>query len=951
MRLYLIITVYLYLLSVVSAQPVFQKFYGDVTDLNLQDIYIDGEYIKALNYNAEYSSDERKISVYKFNNIGEFVSSDSLKLNLLTIGYMDGKLSYPINFKSDGGYAAASLADSNLINYTFVSSYDSSNNLLWQENTYVIFYRPIQPLSIKTLSNNKIVFIHLNGRTEYTLKKFNTVGLLEFEKTFMISSTLTSGVRFAENKTGDWYLSTNKQVIKTDSLGSVIWEKSFSTEYVTAIKPIGNNIIIGMKNAFALYDTAGAEKWIVNLGEEIDAVEVTSEGNVIVSTGKNILIYSPEGELLENYSASVWVNFIKRLTNGNILYSGQNFIAVTEPDGRLKKQLKLTFPTDRKEYFTGDYIPITWQNINVDYVNIYYSLNGGSQWKEIINYYPSGGGTFYWNPPFENNENVIIKISDNENEEVYDVADTVISVKIFDQYTTIAGNNITMWIGNNGLGSHDPVNDDSGLFWTAGNGARSNAVFSDGLVWGCKVAGEIRTNGNTYRNGLQAGKILSDLTADNPIQEKYKIYKIKKNWEYTPPGAERERYYYDYFNWPGELGAPYIDMNDDGKFTKGIDKPEIIGDETVFYVANDIDTTASRSTYGSDPIGLEFTTLAYAYNIDKLRDVVFKEYIVVNKSGKTLEDFYFGYWSDSELGNAGDDFIGCDPDLSMGYCYNSDNVDEYNFGTPPPAVGHMFLQGPLVEASENDSGKIMGKWRKGYKNLRMTMFTPSFKNFSGLPDDPILGDYRGTIQLYDILHGLSEKGDSIINPITNRSTVLPLSGNPEGGTGWYEGPGWPEGPVGADRRFTMSSGPLNIAPGDTQHVVVAILLAQGENNINSVTELKKYAFYIQNWWGNKIVTDVKNDKPVKLDEFSLKQNYPNPFNPSTTIEYKIPDDAFVSLIVYDILGREVKTLVNQQQKPGSYKVLMDGSSLASGTYFYRINYGGKIISRKMLLIK
>ncbi|PKL87276.1 MAG: hypothetical protein CVV23_16200 [Ignavibacteriae bacterium HGW-Ignavibacteriae-2] len=86
-------------------------------------------------------------------------------------------------------------------------------------------------------------------------------------------------------------------------------------------------------------------------------------------------------------------------------------------------------------------------------------------------------------------------------------------------------------------------------------------------------------------------------------------------------------------------------------------------------------------------------------------------------------------------------------------------------------------------------------------------------------------------------------------------------------------------------------------------------------------------------------------------KFYLEQNYPNPFNPSTTIEYKIPDDSFVSLIVYDILGREVKTLVNQQQKPGSYKVLMDGGSLASGTYFYRINYGNKIISRKMLLIK
>jgi hypothetical protein len=86
-------------------------------------------------------------------------------------------------------------------------------------------------------------------------------------------------------------------------------------------------------------------------------------------------------------------------------------------------------------------------------------------------------------------------------------------------------------------------------------------------------------------------------------------------------------------------------------------------------------------------------------------------------------------------------------------------------------------------------------------------------------------------------------------------------------------------------------------------------------------------------------------------ECNLSQNYPNPFNPSTIISYQIPTTRFVTLKVYDILGREVKTLVNEQKNAGSYKVSFDGSKLASGVYIYQLCAGGFIKTRKLLLIK
>ncbi|MBK8381997.1 MAG: T9SS type A sorting domain-containing protein [Ignavibacteria bacterium] len=90
------------------------------------------------------------------------------------------------------------------------------------------------------------------------------------------------------------------------------------------------------------------------------------------------------------------------------------------------------------------------------------------------------------------------------------------------------------------------------------------------------------------------------------------------------------------------------------------------------------------------------------------------------------------------------------------------------------------------------------------------------------------------------------------------------------------------------------------------------------------------------------------------DNFSLTQNYPNPFNPSTKISYSIPSEGKVSLSIFDMTGKEVKSLVNSVQTAGYYSVSFDGSSLASGVYYYRVTVTGQnnfVATRKMLLVK
>jgi len=86
-------------------------------------------------------------------------------------------------------------------------------------------------------------------------------------------------------------------------------------------------------------------------------------------------------------------------------------------------------------------------------------------------------------------------------------------------------------------------------------------------------------------------------------------------------------------------------------------------------------------------------------------------------------------------------------------------------------------------------------------------------------------------------------------------------------------------------------------------------------------------------------------------EFKLEQNFPNPFNPTTTIQYQLPQDAKVTLKVYDILGSEVATLVNEEQEAGYKEVQFNGSSLSSGVYIYRLTAGNYNSTKKMMIVK
>jgi hypothetical protein len=109
--------------------------------------------------------------------------------------------------------------------------------------------------------------------------------------------------------------------------------------------------------------------------------------------------------------------------------------------------------------------------------------------------------------------------------------------------------------------------------------------------------------------------------------------------------------------------------------------------------------------------------------------------------------------------------------------------------------------------------------------------------------------------------------------------------------------------------------------------------------------------YLMIYVGPPYTTEVSTHKPSPPLDFSLCQNYPNPFNPTTTINYQLSTINYVTLKVYDLLGREIATLVNESQQPGEYSVSWNAAHVGSGTYFYHLQSGEGVAVKKLMIVR
>jgi hypothetical protein len=422
--------------------------------------------------------------------------------------------------------------------------------------------------------------------------------------------------------------------------------------------------------------------------------------------------------------------------------------------------------------------------------------------------------------------------------------------EVINQYKFLDISKINCTINSDGCFTDYRRTGTSGLEWPKGSG--TTAVFSAGtwLIGRHRASGSLRTAVMDYGVEYQPGPLtetyntsLNDDTGpvSRATDNKYRLYKISKSD--LESGAPSNP---DLTEWPGELGAPYVDVNGDGHWTPGVDQPKWYGDQQLFTVVNDVNKTRHTALGVTDPMGVEMRCLYYAYGQPGLLgNVMFMKWTIINKSDADYDSTFFGIWSDVDLGDANDDLPGCDTTQSLCYVYNDHNTDT-KYGVAPPAVGYLLAQGPQVPGVPTDSALIDGVWRRGFTNLPMTAFVVFADVFPSITEGPPAGDVRFGSIAYDFMRGWA--GDIhqvLVSPTSGMPMYRWFSGDPVTGSGDLPH-NFPGGLFGAqDMRILMSAGPFTLARGDTQEVAAAFVISRGSSNLNSVSVLKQDASEIR----------------------------------------------------------------------------------------------------------
>jgi hypothetical protein len=510
----------------------------------------------------------------------------------------------------------------------------------------------------------------------------------------------------------------------------------------------------------------------------------------------------------------------------------------------------------------------------------------------------------------------------------------------------------------------------SGGFWLSG--------YNNDTLWANGVASV------SYLENYIPGNVDS-----NQYDPRYDLYLVNNShyidyneWNRYKFAVNNGAEYYD-----GDGNGIYdpIDHNNNNQWDLNEDKPDILGkiSRTVWCVYNDGEVNRIRFE-GVEPLGVEIHQSVFGfspYSAPQLQNVVFIKNKIINigKVNSLLDSVYFTAWADPDLGiYFEDDLVGSDTLLNSGFIYNKRETDP-GFGTENPAFFITLLQGPQsyipgqtfidnnansiydagvdtpIDTAYNRKGNELGiESFPGAKNLDMTSFTHYISSdpVNGGPDDEyearnyMTGKFPNG-QMYDPCEYTPWGGvfGGVDCNLVNQ--LYWFSGDPVSNIGWLN-------TIGTDQRTVINSGPFNLEVGKPITIIYAYIIGRGTDRLNSITKAREIAefthqFYQSNFNDNLIsVEEEMANIPI---EFILHQNYPNPFNPSTKISWQSPVSGHQTLKVYDVLGNEVASLVNEFRNAGSYEVDFNASSLSSGIYFYKLQAGSFIQTKKMILIK
>jgi len=407
-------------------------------------------------------------------------------------------------------------------------------------------------------------------------------------------------------------------------------------------------------------------------------------------------------------------------------------------------------------------------------------------------------------------------------------------------------------------------------------------------------------------------------------------------------------------DWPWHLGAPVLDGDgiESNYNLDGGDRPALLGDQMFWWIMNDAGGEHQQTK--SPPIRMEVHATAFVYNKPSgpIGNTTFFRYKLVYKGEAPLEDAYFSLFPETDLGSKYDNFMGADTTLHMVYVYNADNFDGDDgtprkgeaYGENPPALGIVFLPPP------NDGPEAA-------RQKHSSDDDGAFAGLSGFVTEP--RHRQNALHYYNLMRGLQYDGQPFTygsngHDFSDTPTTIFYPGDPVTGEFWSQMNMDNQGTLGYMTYETViSTGPFSMQPGDEHEIAFAIVWARGDDHLDSVRKLKhnvarlhRYADFFLTPTADLLDTSL----PKQPDPFGFAQNYPNPFSISTTIRYSLPQPMRVRLRVYNVLGRVVATLVDEQQDGGIYEAPFEAKNLPGGVYFYQIEMDHLRFTKPMMLI-
>ncbi len=392
-------------------------------------------------------------------------------------------------------------------------------------------------------------------------------------------------------------------------------------------------------------------------------------------------------------------------------------------------------------------------------------------------------------------------------------------------------NQIRSSVMNDGTFTRHPITGNADMVWPKGTG--KYICYAAGIWIAGLVDGVIRTACSDYNVEFQPGIILADGSPDDPAKDEYRVYKVHKDYaDGTPAGDVLDiDSWSTWQSFAEQQGAPPV-SDGSGNWIG-------YGDEMLYAVMNDLDQNMHSICYCTQPIGIEFHLLVFAFDrAGALGNAMFIKYTLINKGEGDVMDCYIGSWSDVDNGDSNDDLIGYDIKTGMSYCYGGKPSDA-TYGNRPPALGWDFFQGPIVDSPGDTARLPDGTLIPDKKILGATSFNKYYNSHPVYRDPPYSA--QGAEWVYNYLAGLQKDGAPWTNPLTGEETTFLNTGDPVTQSGWLS---TMEAPP-SDIRMLTGSGPFTLAAGDTQEIVVGCVIAQGGDRLSSVALLRVYDEQLQ----------------------------------------------------------------------------------------------------------